>query len=154
MSIFPTGKYHEQTEFSVDYSLHIHKGDWKTAHSYLLAHEFNNPPLQIPVDKNTGTLPSEFEFLKIIPTNVLLSAMKAPEDEEGRSLVVRVFETAGTETDAEIKFPILISIERVSETDLLELNPQTIDSKQHSLKFKIKPFEIKTFLIKYQISRQ
>jgi alpha-mannosidase len=145
-------RWHEQTEFSVDYSLHIHKGDWKNAKSFLLAHEFNNPPIQIPVSQNTGSLPEEFEFLKVEPTNVLLSALKLPEDQQDRSFVLRVFETVGARTDVEITFPESISIESAAETDLLELNPETFLTEKNSLKVDISPFEIKTFLIKLQSS--
>ncbi|NVM53388.1 MAG: alpha-mannosidase [Candidatus Helarchaeota archaeon] len=154
-SIIPSRrKWHEQSEFSVDYSLYIHKGDWRLAESYLLANEFNNPPTQIPVNKNAGILPEEFEFLRVEPTNVIASALKPPEDMQDQALVIRVFETAGKEADAKIIFSNLISIENGFETDLLELNPQAVKSEQNSLKFKINPFEIKTFLIKYQITNQ
>ena len=151
-SIIPTRKWHEQSEYSMDYSLHIHKGDWKTAKSFLLAHEVNNPPLQIPVTKNAGTLPEEFEFLRVEPMNVIVSALKPPEDKQDRALIIRLYEIIGRETEASLNFPESISIESASETDLLELNPQKLDSEKNSLKFMIKPFEIKTFLIKYQIS--
>ena len=152
-SILPSRKkWHEQSEFSVDYSLYVHKGDWVTAQSYLLANEFNNPPLVIPASQNKGDLPEELEILSVQPTNVLLSALKPPEDDEDKTLVIRVYEIAGLETNAEIKFASNLSVESASETDLLELNPQKIGSEQNSLKFKIKSFEIKTFLIKYQIA--
>ena len=141
-------RWHEQSEFSVDYSLYIHKGNWKNAKSPLLAHEFNNPPIQIPVSKNTGPLPGEFEFIKIEPTNVLLSALKFSEDQRDRSFVLRVFETIGALTESEITFPESISIESAAEIDLLELNPEEFLSEKNSLKFSISPFEIKTFLVK------
>ncbi len=152
MSLIPSGKYHEQSEFSVDYALYIHKGDWIDAQSYLPASEFNNPPIQIPVNKNTGALPEEFEFVKVEPTNVLVSAIKLPEDTQNKALVLRVYETIGKPTEADMKFHERISIESVAETDLLEMNPQEFLAEKDSVHFSIKPFEIKTFLIKYQIS--
>ena len=151
-SFLPTNKLQEQDEFVVDYALYIHKGSWKDASSVLRAYEFNNAPLQIPVTKNSGTIPAEFEFLSITPANVILSALKAPEDPGERSLVLRVYEAEGKETDAELNFADFISLEKVAETDLLELNSKDVRCSKNTLRFRINPFEIKTFLIKYQIS--
>ncbi len=146
-SILPTRTWHEQAEYSVDYSLYIHKNDWKTAKPFLLANEFNNPPIQIPVDKSEGQLPAEFEFLQLQPTNVLLSALKLPEDHPQKALVLRVYETTGKATNAEIIFSQILSLTAVSETDLLELNPKKCKFEKNSFSFPINPFEIKTFLI-------
>ncbi|HUX98123.1 MAG TPA: glycoside hydrolase family 38 C-terminal domain-containing protein, partial [Candidatus Deferrimicrobium sp.] len=151
-SIIPTRKWHEQSEYSVEYSLYIHKGDWCNSNCYLLANEFNNPPIQIPVEKNAGVLSEELEFVTIDPANVLLSAFKIPEDQQKNSLILRVYEMTGKQTNAKIRFSESISIENAFETDLLELNPQKCDFRKNSLEFSIKPFEIKTFLIKYDIS--
>ena len=151
-SFIPSNKIQEQNEFALDYALYIHKGSWKDANSVLRAYEFNNPPLQIPVTKNEGTLPAEFEFVSVMPANVILSALKAPEDPCERSIVMRVYEAEGKETEAEFNFADFISLENAVETDLLELNPKDLNFNKNTLKFRIKPFEIKTFLINYQIS--
>ncbi|MHA1648946.1 MAG: alpha-mannosidase [Candidatus Helarchaeota archaeon] len=152
MSILPSKKWHEQSEYSVDYSLYIHKGDWRDAQSYLPAYEFNNPPLQIPVTPNRGALPQEFAFFQVSPTNIIASALKIPEDPLDHAIILRLYEAAGKETEANIKFSNLISIEDASETDLLELNPKQLEFEKDSLKILLKPFEIKTLLIKYNVS--
>ena len=151
-SFLPTMKIQEQDEFSVDYALFVHKGNWTDANSVLQAYEFNNAPLQIPVNANSGPLPEECEFLSIRPKNVILSAMKGPEDDHEQSVVLRVYETEGKETEAELKFADFISLQKAAETDLLELNPKELEPETNSLKFTIKPYEIKTLLIQYQIS--
>ncbi|MHA1266149.1 MAG: alpha-mannosidase [Candidatus Helarchaeota archaeon] len=152
MSLIPTRNYHEQTEFEVEYSLYIHQGNWSDARSHQLACDFNNPPIQIHTTKNDGPLSAQFEFFSITPHNVLLSAFKRSEDDPIHSFVLRLYEIAGRESTCEVKFAPLFSIDSAFETNLLELTPQKIQSKEHSLHFSIKPYEIKTLLVKLRPS--
>jgi len=151
MSLVPSRKWHEQSEYFLDYSLYIHKGNWKAAKSFLSAYEFNNSPIYFPVDPHQGSLPETFTFLRIEPDTVLLTALKLPEDKTDSSLVLRVYEAIGKQTEVVITFPEELTITTVAETDLLELNPKSVRAEQNSLTFNIQPYEIKTFLIEYNM---
>lgn len=153
MSLFPSRKWHEQSEYSMEYSLYIHEGDWKQANPFLPAYEHNNPPLIIPVKESKGKMSDQFEFIKVEPSTVLLSALKPPEDSTNQSLILRVYESTGKPTETKIQFSDQFSVESVSEIDLLELNPQEFLSEKNEINFSMKPFEIKTIVVKYQFSQ-
>ncbi len=152
MSLFPSRKWHEQSEYFLDYSLYIHKGHWKAAKVFLPAYEVNNPPLAFEVEPNQSTLPEEFSFLQVEPANVVLTALKLPEDKDTSALVLRIYEATGERTEATITFPDALTITNAAETDLLELNPEKFITDKNTLQFSIGPYEIKTFLVEYEIT--
>jgi alpha-mannosidase len=150
MSLFPSRKWHEQSEYSLDYSLYIHEGNWKAAKAFLPAYEVNNPPLTFEVEPNQGNLPQEFSFLQVEPPNVVLTALKLPEDKDASALILRVYEATGERTEATITFPNTLAITKAAETDLLELNAEEFITDKNTLQFSISPYEIKTFSIEYK----
>ena len=72
--------------------------------------------------------------------NIIVDTIK-PADTVENALLVRVYEAMGKQTDC--AFAANSKIKAVTETDMLEENPQSVDlSKVH-----FGPFEIKTFII-------
>jgi len=146
-SIFPSRKFHEQVDFSVDYSIFVHKGDLKASNAHIKGLEFNIPVIYVECESNNGEIELPFEFISIKPENVVLSALKQSEDDEN-AIVIRVYESLGKECKCKIKFNSLFSISNVKEVDLLELNPKDIQNfTQNQIIFDIGKFEIKTLKI-------
>mgnify|MGYP000940633732 FL=1 len=72
------------------------------------------------VSQAGGTMPSEGSFLEVMNDNLVLSALKRQEDGDG--IVVRLYEIAGRDTQAKIRFSPQLAGPgaMVAETDLLE----------------------------------
>ncbi|HET7616036.1 MAG TPA: glycosyl hydrolase-related protein, partial [Bacillales bacterium] len=72
----------------------------------------------------------------------MIDAVKKSED--GAQVVVRVHEFAGSRGAVEIKSDLKIT--SWQECDLMERNREN-EQKSDSIRFHIKPYEIKTFLV-------
>lgn len=103
--------------------------------------ESNNPLLP---DVRLGEVPQQAtaSFLRVEPGNVVLSGVKAASDDPG-DVIIRVYETAGQETEALLTFP---GAARAWTCDLRENMIGTeVILEQGELRFVLKPFEIRTF---------
>ncbi len=148
--------YHED----ICFTLEIHQGTvfngaWRSAL------ELNYPmPTLISVEDpsfNNSTKYSIIEdlcFCKIDKPNVLLGAIKVHEDESDldnpHSYVLRLIEIGGLELDVNISLNSN-SWTACYETDLLELHDegaQSLPISNKNIQIHIKPYEIKTFLLK------
>ena len=69
------------------------------------AAELNCPPVSICENNHRGTLPAEASFGSVDAGDVDITALKRAED--GNGWIVRAYETAGHETDAVIRLPVL-----------------------------------------------
>ena len=72
--------------------------------------------------------------------NVIIETVKPAED--GNGFIVRAYETEGSYTLCNLTFDS--AIKSVFETDMLEYNDKTINTKNNSIQMSFKPFEIKT----------
>lgn len=84
------------------YRIYPHSGDWRKAKVVQIAEEFNIPLYSIIELPHDGDLPNSFSLLEIIPSNVILSALKLGEG--GDYLIFRFWETEGKKSSALIKF--------------------------------------------------
>lgn len=127
-------------------ALYPHDGNWRFAYKNGIA--FNNPLLaysgkgEEPVNK--PSLPLSESLLSISPSNIIVSALKQGEDEDG--LVLRFYEAEGRYTKAIIKG--FKDFTKVYLTDMLEYNIEEIPVKQDgSIEISVKPWEIVTIKI-------
>ncbi|MFL5717001.1 MAG: alpha-mannosidase [Chloroflexota bacterium] len=100
-----------------------HRGGWADARLTRRAMELNQRPTSLVESRHAGPLPSTLSFLSIEPENVVIGAVKLAEDSD--DLVIRVVETAGRPSTAQIGLP-------------------TLDS---TFAFEIGPFQIRTFRV-------
>jgi alpha-mannosidase len=88
----------------INYAVYPHKGDWRTADTVRKGYEYNYP-LQVILDgSHDGKLPPQHSFIEVLPKNVILTAIKEAEDSE--DFVIRMYESCGLNTTAEIKFDV------------------------------------------------
>ena len=118
------------------YAFYPFAGDF--AHSGVLreAMELNEPPLLGDREDESGV------FVSLCP-NVVVDTVK-PADTVGNAILVRVWESAGMQTQAE--FALNPRIQRVMETNMMEEEPR-VCSLRDGLRADFGPFEIKTFLL-------
>jgi alpha-mannosidase len=126
------------------YSLYPHTGGWVEAETFRRGYELNSPLLARAGMAHPGKWPAEQSFVRVTPGNVILSTLKKEAGYFNRAVVLRVYETSGKETEAVVELPITFA---AVETNLIEdpLEKVAVDGKM--LRFKVKPFEIKTFRI-------
>jgi len=130
-------------DYTFEYALQHHDGDWKQAEAYKHGQEFHHLPLAVQANSK-GNLAQEFSFLELKPSNLILSALKKAEDSD--EVILRFFETKGEETTAEIE--LFRRIERATVADLLEREEYELKSDGNRLTMEVKPFEIVTLKIK------
>jgi len=127
------------------YALYPHKGNWKEADTVQRGYEFNYPLLAFYTDSHPGELPTSHSFFRASPSNIVLAAIKKAEDRE--SLVLRLYESEGEETEALIEF--FRKPKKIYELDLMENRLNSMPFGKNSLSLKFGKSEIKTIEIVY-----
>ncbi|MCM8786151.1 MAG: glycosyl hydrolase-related protein, partial [Candidatus Omnitrophica bacterium] len=102
-----------------------------------LSYNFINPVFSFIVKSDENV---EKSFISIDTEGIVLSAFKMAENKSG--YIMRIFESEGKEKKLSIKMNF--KFKNIYETDLME----NIINEVELNNIKIKPFEIKTFLIK------
>ena len=121
----------------IKYSLLPHTSAFSAPSVIRPGYEFNSPVRVVP-----GA--AEVKSPVICRTaNVIVETLKRAE--EGNALVVRVYEAEKTGTFTELEFTLPVA--SVSETNLMEEEPVSIPMQGNRLRFFIKAFEVKTFLL-------
>jgi len=95
--------YIDQGRHRLRYVLLPHGGDWRKAGTTRLAWELNEPFCTLSPDSYGGDLGPEGGFLEVRPENIVASVLKLAEDGDG--LVLRLYETHGNATRAELRLP-------------------------------------------------
>jgi alpha-mannosidase len=127
------------------YSITSHKGSWIEGRPRDFGWAAGNPLVPVPVDgKSKGNLPESLSFCQVDKPNVLLLAMKQAEDGEG--IIIRLNETEGRDTEVIVTLP-KISIGKVYETNIVEVNDKLLDVQGQTIKVSIKAFGVKTIRI-------
>jgi alpha-mannosidase len=97
--------YTDQGEQTVRYLLVPHAGGWRQGDLPRRGWAFNLPPIAREAGVHPGRLPAKHSWLSVKEPNVVLSALKKAEDSE--ALVVRLYETAGRDTDLTLSGALL-----------------------------------------------
>ncbi|MCP4643585.1 MAG: hypothetical protein GY851_24265 [bacterium] len=136
------------------YALYPHEGDWRTAHTQRMAHEFNHPLAgreTKPVAK--ACLPPEEAFLTVAPDNVVLAAMKPygnplpafqqnAQSDPAKGITLRLYDGDGVDSEAHIRFASGISSAWVS--NLLEEKEAGLPARDGDLFLYVGPYSIET----------
>lgn len=127
------------------YALYPHQGNWKQGLSFRRGLEFNQPLLAGQALIHPGTLPASQSFLEVSPENAVVTTLKKEIGYGRTGFVLRLYEIFGQETEVKMTCPQPVE---VWEADLIERPESKIGSASQTLTFKLKPFEIKTLLLK------
>jgi alpha-mannosidase len=87
------------------YVLLPHTGSWREAGIVKKAYELNVPPIQIVETYHKGILPQKMGTVSISEDNIIATALKWAEDENG--YILRCYETCGRATRAKIRSAFL-----------------------------------------------
>jgi len=114
--------YLDQGVQSFQYGLYPHSGSWEDADTVKRAKAFCQRPVALFETYHQGNLPQTGSFLEVSAENICLEVLKEAEDGSG-SLVLRLYETAGKKTTAQIKIP---SVKWCEEWDFTPFEIKTI----------------------------
>jgi len=129
------------------YSFYPHAATWREAMTVRKGYELNYPMVVTQPTVHAGSLPATYSFVKIDAPNVVLTAVKKAEDDDG--LLIRFYEWAGKAGDVRIELPQQVS--QAEETNLMEKTDHalTLGDGGKSVSIAIKPYEIKTVKVTF-----
>jgi alpha-mannosidase len=138
----------DQGKHEISYALYPHTGDWKKALTSKRAYEYNYPLVCRVEAVHNGTLNKALSFISVSPENIILSAMKKSED--GKSFVLRLYETAGKDATAVIKFSKPVAAAFVSDILENEKNKLGVAAPGTSISLPVAHNEIVTLRLNFQ----
>jgi len=129
------------------YSLYPHAGGWREALTVRQGYELNYRMLAMQSEKHAGALPPEHAFVEVKPENVVVTAMKKAEDDDG--VILRFYEWAGRDTEVEIQLPP--GAESAQDADLMEHSTGALPLQGSVVTVHAKPYEIKTVKVRFKL---
>ena len=103
-------------------------------------YEYNYKLRALQVEAHTGNLPAEHAYVTVKPGNVVLTALKKAEDDNG--IVVRMYEAYGGR--GRCVFATDFPLRRVVETNLMEKEERALAFRDGRVAIDFKPFQIVT----------
>ncbi|WP_348262498.1 glycosyl hydrolase-related protein [Telmatobacter sp. DSM 110680] len=128
------------------FALYPHAGDWKQALTVRRGYEYNYQLSAIQVLPHSGSLPASYSYVSVKPENVVLTALKKAEEENG--LIFRFYEWAGKSGDVQIHVPkgssaaTLTNLMEKAEGPALQVSNDVVTAPIH-------PYEILTIRVDY-----
>ena len=122
------------------YALMPHAGSWETAGTVAEAYKLNQPAYAVEGGQPGNT----FSFASVAQKNVILETVKQAENGDGT--VLRLYEAENARTKTALTLPA--GVKHAYETNLLEEIQTELPVADGKVSFMMKPFEIKTILLK------
>ncbi|MCQ4088456.1 glycoside hydrolase family 38 C-terminal domain-containing protein [Saccharibacillus sp. JS10] len=140
----------DRAEHEFVYALYPHAGDMVQSGVYRKGYELNTPIAVFGEGTAVnGAGRTAFSWIEVEHPNVMIEAVKKAED--SNHLIVRLYETSGTDAKAQLKFATPCA--EITETDLME-QPLEPDSREAAVRretsqieLAFTPFEIKTLRV-------
>ena len=132
----------DQGEHHFTYSLYPHAGDWREG-TVRAGYELNCPLITRVEKPHAGSLPPCFATVAVEPESVIVDTIKKAED--SGDFIVRVYEAHGSRGPARLS--IAGGFRKAVECNLMEEEDTPVETDGDTLRFPIKPWEIKTFKI-------
>lgn len=126
------------------YALVPHSAAWPESGIVQESHEFLHPLISRVVSSHDGPLPPRWGFLDLYAWNVVVSDVK-PAHEGG--ITLRIYEASGKAGSRKL-LKLHTRVSTASEVNLLEDPGRTVAVEEDSLRIDLRPFEIKTFLVR------
>ena len=127
------------------YSLYPHGQSWREALTVRRGYELNYQLIPMQAAKHEGPLPARHSFVQVQPENIVLTAVKKAEDDDG--LILRFYESAGKEADVKLQLPP--GAESAAETDLMEKYVAPLSVQNDTITVHTRPYEIRTVEVRF-----
>lgn len=134
----------DRGEHEFTYALFPHEGSWSeyTVESGL---ELNEPPVRIPAAGGKATLPDVYSFAELSDNRMILDTFKKAENGDG--YILRLYECTGGSGMETVSFAR--GFKSVNECNLMEVDEETPVPGGDSFSFEFKPFEIRSFRVRF-----
>ncbi|MFZ5516853.1 MAG: glycoside hydrolase family 38 C-terminal domain-containing protein [Candidatus Zhuqueibacterota bacterium] len=129
----------------LEYALYPHAACWKTAGSVRKGYEYNNPLIARLATPHTGELDKTRSFISVAPAGVVLNTAKkaepafsfAPTAPAAAEMIwiLRLYESAGKETEAKITLPQ--HVKRAVVSNLLEEDGEPLPVEKNTVTVKL-----------------
>lgn len=133
----------DKGEHTFTYAVYPHEGDWRVGGTVREGYELNAPLLATPGEGGGAAL-KPFDFVSTDAAHVVIDTIKGAEDGDG--LILRVYESQGARGPVTLRpgFPAREAL----ECSLMEENERPVPIEDGALRFRIRPYEIKTFRVR------
>jgi len=126
-----------------------HAGYWQTDNVYHSALAINNELKLIQIGRATGNLIPELSFLRITPESLVFSALKSPETESAKSLVLRLYNPTDSEIQGEVRTHFKLTDVRLMTLEETELGVIPL-TDSNSFQITVPTKKIRTFRLKIE----
>jgi alpha-mannosidase len=141
-----------------EYALTSSAGDWRSAETVRIGHEYNNPLLARVVEGQSGDQPATASFVAVEPSSVVLTTLKPSGNALARqaaadvrpddSVVMRLYESSGLPSDVTIRG--LWPFADAELVDLLEESSGPAEVRDGAIRLSLQPFQIATVRARLQ----
>ncbi len=139
-------KIQDREHHSFTFSIYPHSKRVNDSGVIKEGYNVNFPLYAVYSEAHKGTLPQSYSLVSCDKENVVIETVKVAEDSD--ALIVRAYETWNSKTSA--SFTFCNEIASATECNLMEEQDEAVDFSGNSLNAAFKPFEIKTFKIKFK----
>jgi alpha-mannosidase len=127
------------------YALVPHAGDWAAAGIHRAGLEFNHPLVARKAAVHPGPLPARWGLVEVSSPAVVISSLKPARD---GSAALRLYEATGRPAPG-VTLAFSPGLASATESNLLEDAGAAISVEAGKLTVDLKPFEIKTLLLRF-----
>jgi alpha-mannosidase len=148
----PNHWYYNTGRHSFKFSLLPHFGGWDVSGAFRIGWQHITPMpvgrmnICAPIAPISGrtVLPQSYSLCRVSPDNVILTAIKKPNDYRD-GYIARLVEMGGKGADVSLQFGFKLA--RAWKTDLMEQDTEELTTGDNGLRFHISPHEIYTMRI-------
>ena len=133
----------DQEEHVFTYSLYPHENYWRANTTVQEAYKLN----QKAYFADGALQTSGKSFVSVDKDNVIIETVKHSECDDG--IIIRMYECDNSLTNAKLTFD-MNEISSVIECNLMEEEESNLAFDNNSFKFTIKPYEVKTYKVKFK----
>ncbi len=126
------------------YGAYVHESRWNDADTVKEAFMENIPLKAVYCSKANGT-ESEFSYITLSDSRVMIDAVKQAQD--GNGIIIRVYETSAHSGEVTLTLPC--NAFKITECNMMETDENAVDFDKNAFTFTIKPFEVKSFRINF-----
>jgi alpha-mannosidase len=135
----------DRGKHTMTYALLPHAGTWREAGMAGKGYEFNTPLLPLFTDVHAGPLPARHSFVRLSPSNLILTTVKHAEESD--AWVIQWYESEGRQSIAELELPM--QPKRVRVTNFLEEPGAPVTVNGDKVQVPTPPNGVQTVLVEF-----
>jgi alpha-mannosidase len=135
----------DRGKHSIEYALYPHKGGWREAGTARMGYAYNTPLIAYSTDAHKGKNAQSQSFVRLEPSNLILTVVKKAED--SNAWILQWYDAEGKETEAVLTLPQ--SPKNVVTSNFLEEDGSPVAHAGNIVKVKTKKNGIVTLKVSF-----